>query len=601
MRAKKKKKEDHIKRDGFTCCSTGGKNHKNYVNTIYTLNIDFISDEDVGAGFMTGFQVYDSDGLVYRGKNTQEFYDFLNCLKLKYNLESYNKFSKDSVIIYIDKVLKAYGFFYNHVTSSFMPFNVEIDDFFEIRSYQTWQKDLDNAEAAAKVIQKIVDKVFIPEKHFYLTPNSRTRHHIKAAAKKENCDIATDLYPKNAREYRRLREALYGGICYCPLPGVIKEKKILGLDIKSAYIYSLLTQRFPMSQARKASTDTWEFYMDSPYESSLGVYEITYTTTSNIIHCFKEWTDVKATNLVSGKDVTVILTLDDVDLKTLLTLPRVMVSKVSCKYLEVYDNDYLPHYMVDILVNEYLKKSSIDKDKDLELYSMQKVVLNGIYGNTIKNEGLDYYSSLKSKAAMAPQWGIWTTSYTKKHLLSLALQIEGWLYSDTDSIYCYDTEDNRNKLDEFNKDVNKVMAKFCERTGYIHKELLELGTFELEHEIKKFKALKQKEYLFTIEVENTINTDDGKTIIIKEDKIIVKAAGCNKEEMKLDDRLYKCKMLPVGTKRFPDTNKKPAKTTIDGITYYSESSYFERVFSGRDALAYMIFSQMLEDEVYGDI
>lgn len=584
MRVKKEKKEDHIKRDEFTCCSTGGKNHKNYLNKIYTLNIDFLNDSELEAGFMTSFQVYDCDGIVYRGTIEQDFYAFLNSLKMKYNLEKYNKFSKDSVILYVDNALKAYGFFYTHKTNSFMPYNVEIDEFFEIRSYKLWQKDLENAEMAAKVIQKIVDSVFVPEKHFYLTPNSRTRHLIKEAAKKEECEIAKDIFPENAREYKRLREALYGGICYCPLPGVIKTQKILGLDIKSAYIYSLLTQRFPMSAARKVSPETWEFYMDSPYESSLGIYEITYTTYSNIIHCFKDYTGKKVKNLTSGQDVKVILTLNDVDLKIFLSLPRVHVSKVTCTYLEVYDNDFLPRYMVDRLVYEYLQKSRIDKNKDPELYAMQKVILNGIYGNTIKKQELTYYDSLKSKAFMAPQWGIWTTSYTKKHLLALALQIEGWLYSDTDSIYCYDTEENREKLETFNRDVKKVMTKFCERTGYIHPELLELGNFELEHEIKKFKALKQKEYLFTT----------------KEGKLIVKAAGCNKEEMPLNDLLYKMKMLPVGTKRIPLPRKKPADAIIDGVTYHNECSYYEKIFTEQEALKYMMFLQIMEDEIYGE-
>ena len=126
------------------------------------------------------------------------------------------------------------------------------------------------------------------------------------------------------------------------------------------------------------------------------------------------------------------------------------------------------------------------------------------------------------------------------------------------------------------------MASFCERTGFIHPELLELGEFELEHEIIKFKALKQKEYLFTT----------------REGKIIVKAAGCSKEEMPLVDSLYKLKSLPVGTKIFSFIKDKPSKVEKDGKIYENESSYYELAFKGEKAKMMLTLLAKMEE---GDI
>ena len=576
---KKVKKECKLKRDGFTCCSVGGKNHKNFVNTIFALEIDFFTEESVEAGFLTGWQLYDANGLFKSGETIEDFIYTLQNLVDFYKLEVYNNFSKDSILIYVDNVEKIYGFFLKYVTAEFMPHSCEICRFFEFRSYKTWQKDIVYAKEAARIMQKFVDEFFVPEKYFYLTPNQRTRKLLAKACKEEKSTVAKDAFPENPFAYNVLRSALFGGICYCPLPGVIKEKPILGLDIKSAYIYSLLTQRFPVSKAKEENPENWEFYVKNEFEGSLGTYKITYTTASTIVHCFK---DLNGKNLVSGQNVTVTLTLTNIDLDILLNLEKVYIKEVVCTYLEVYDLDYLPRYVVARLVEEYLKKSHIDKEKNPELYKLQKTILNGIYGNCIKKIDFAYFGSKKNGAYLTPQWGIWTTSYTKQHLLGLSLQMSGWLYSDTDSIYCYDTIQNRNLLKAYNEKTRKIMASFCERTGYIHPELLELGEFELEHEIVKFKALKQKEYLFTT----------------KEGKIIVKAAGCSKEEMPLVDGLYKLKSLPVGTKIFSFIKDKPSKVEKNGKIYENESSYYELAFKGEKAkMMLTLLAKMEEGEL----
>ena len=570
-------RKTELKRDGFTCCSAGDKNHSNFSHQIFALGIFFESKDD--HGIFKGWALYDSNGVVDVGKTKESFIDRLHAISKNLNLKIYNEYSRDKVIIYIDNIEKIDGFFGDYVTDYFSYLTIDLEEFFEFRCYKDFNKKLKSAEEAAVYMQKLVNIVFIPEKHFYLTPNQHIRQVLKDRCLKEKSSIAKEMFPEGVYEYKRLREALYGGICYCPLPGVTKEVPMLGLDIKSAYIYGLLTQKYPMSKPEKVDPNTWEFYVNNSIEGSLGIYEITYTTASNIVHCFKDYTNEKVENLKSGTNVKVLLTLNSIDLGILLNLPKVYIKEVVCYYLEVYTMNYLPNYVIDTLIEEYINKNHIDKDKDPEEYALQKEILNGVYGNMIKKIDFNYFKKKKDKAYLAPQWGIWTTSYCKQHLLGLALQVEGWMYSDTDSIYCYDTDKNRKLLDQYNFKTLGVMRDFCDRYGADFFELCDLGSFEKEYEIIKFKALKQKEYLFT-----ALEYDKKLKKTVK--KIYVKAAGCNKEEMPMTDALYKLKHLPVGSRTF---------------TFSVDGSYYEKTLIGEAARTMLIMLAKLKEEVDGDI
>lgn len=600
---KEKKKKDKPKyNENFVCCPAGDKYHKVYCPKIFTLNIDFFSVPEIEAGFMTRWQVYDSEGLFGAGETIYDFINLLEYLKSTYDLKSYNTLVKDTILFYIDDVKKIYGFFHDYITQSFLPYSCEVNRFFEFRSYKIWQKDIlskeeekqeaaekarKEAEKAAKVMQNLTDNIFILEKNFYITPNKRTRVLLKKDCIKEKSTIAREIFPEDQRKYKRLLEALFGGICFCPIPNVEKKERILGLDITSAYIYSLLSQKFPMSKARIINPKDWKKYLNNKNVGSLGVYTIVYTTGSNLVQCYK---DYKGRNLISGENVKVSITLNNIDLKIILNLPGVKIIEIKCTYLEIYDLDYLPNYVIKRLVEEYLKKSYIDKKKNPSLYKFQKVVLNGIYGNCIKKITLKFYEKKREKAYLAPQWGVWTTSYTKKHLLGLALSLpfNEWYYSDTDSIYCKDTVKNRKLVEDYNNATRKIMTSFCERTGYVHIELLELGKFEVEHEIVRFKALKQKEYLYTYIVKN-----DDKV----EYKLEVKAAGCNKREMPICNALYKLDVLPVGTKIRKTPQNKPKKYEKDDKIYENNCSYYEETLTGEKARKFLeILARMQEGE-----
>ena len=556
---------DIYKNDFLDVIDKSKMNHSKYLKNIYVLDIDFFTYEK--AGYIKSWTLKSVND-EYKGNSYEEFLSVLNYIKYKYDLKVYSKYSKDLIMIYIDELDKIRGFFSEFVTYDFSLY-VQLFDNFEFRSYKNWNKKLKNIDDVIEYMQKLVDEMFIPERYFYMTPNQRTRKRIYKKCKKNNNDIAKQLYPTSYNNYVNLRKSLFGGICYCPYPNKIIEHPMIAIDLKSAYIYSLLIEKHCISKINNVNKSEWEYYIDNEFESSYGIYNITYTTASNIIHCYK---DIDGNNLESREHCTVTMALNNIDLKLLLNMNKVTIHKVECIYLEAYNTEYIPEYLRTVLIEEYIKKNHINKEEDKILYDAQKVILNGIYGNTIKciNSNEEFKAN-KNSASLTPHWGIWTTSYTKQLLLGLTLNLSGWYYSDTDSAYCLDTIENRRKIEKYNEEIRLRVKDFCDKFGYDFNELKDLGTFEIEYEIKKFKALKQKEYLFT-----TVDNE-----------LIVKAAGCSKEEMILDDNLYKVSKLPIGTRIFKFINDKETKCNIDGKEYKSKGSYYEIPLKN-DAAYYMM-------------
>ena len=127
-----------------------------------------------------------------------------------------------------------------------------------------------------------------------------------------------------------------------------------------------------------------------------------------------------------------------------------------------------------------------------------------------------------AKISTIPLWGVYTLSYTKQLVFELATQLVGWRYSDTDSIYCDDTPENRAKLEAFNSKIRAEVKQFCDKFGYDYNILQDLGTFKKEAEIVKFRSFGVKMYAYRkVEL-----NDEGK--IVETDEMHF--AGCTYEQ-----------------------------------------------------------------------
>ena len=519
----------------------------------FTINNEYID----GKGVMNGWELSVASDRTYTGETVEEFIDLLKRFIKELKLSKYKKATKDLIVIYTDNLTKIKGFFKDYITLEFNTIYIQILEFFEFREINKW-KELTDANEIAAYAQYLINTVFIPNKYWYLTPNQIPR---RAIAKACNDDTASKIFPINYEQYLLFRKALFGGICYVPYKNLVVEEPLICLDLTSAYIYDLLIEKHCVSRFVLDDENNWEYYVDSTTKTSLGLYEISYTCSTNKIHCFK---DIEGRNFEIGTH-TVATILTSVDLKTFMDL--VNITDIKCKWLYTCNLDNLPKYMLDELVKQYIKKVDL-KGVDEEAYNLQKPVVNGIYGDCIRDYSTEVmFYDAKRKPSVAPQWGIWCTSYAKKNLLKLATKVEGWVYSDTDSIYCFDNEYNRKLVKEYNAEVKKNLLKFCGLYGYDYSKLKDLGTFKVEKTIRKFRAINQKLYMY--------ETTDG--------KFKLTAAGLDQSTIEVSSEMFNQKRIDWGTRTFK---------------FATDDGYYELQAKGLDAKILSIIQASTMKEQY---
>lgn len=488
-----------------------------YLETPFVLDINIENFED--HGIMTGWRLFSSSE-SYEGKNKKDFLDTLNTITQKYELKNHDGAVEweDRIIIFVDDIRKIIGFF--DVDECFPeeasnPLYVTLG-FFEFRSYEVWQEKL-SCDKALEMLTMVYNDFFIPDKYFYLTPNQRIRKRISKLTKKYKETTAAEIYPQTMDDLDVVRKAIFGGLCFCSCPGVAYDDDMIEVDIKSAYIYTLFIEKHTMSKSKEVNPSTWRSYIDNGTKGSIGIYHIKYTTVHTAVSCFK---DENGDHFPVGEDIEVDAFMCSTDIATLLAMDKVYVKKVECLYLIEYKMGRLGKAMRDVLLEEYLKKASIDEKTDPYRYKAQKVTLNGVAGNCQRLPAAGdkkAFLAARKNPSIAPTWGVWTTAYLRQLIITLAQQLKGWRYTDTDSIYCRDTYENRKKIEETNEIIREHVREFCNELGYDFEKLKDLGQFEIKAEIDKFGAFSAKHYCYHT----------------KDDHFEVKAAGCIKEEMNL--------------------------------------------------------------------
>lgn len=519
-----------------------------YMTKPFALTINSFTYK--GAGYIKGWELATPSFGTITGKDIDSL-----IYSLKYvskDLKTYSQNKKEIILIYTNNIAKAYGFLQSLVEEKFdvngSIFYFQLLEHIEIRPISIWKSELETVDEIQTYANFLFETVFIPDKYFYITINQRTRKALRKDKKACEDNTANNLYPKNYYDFSYLRKALFGGICYCAKPGIVINKPMLALDITSSYIYSLLIEKHVTDKKTKV-------------KDHVKLYAIHYKTKNPMIRWIL---DFNGNNLEIG-DQYVKVVMTDIDFELMKQVAEI----VDYKILETttYSMDYLPQYARDRIVHEYLQKQLLKG----EARAIQKQIVNGIYGDSIRKiEDVKSYKEARKDPYLAPHWGIYTAAYSRRQLLDLALKVEGWYYGDTDSIYCLDTPENRKLIEEFNNKVRAKVKQFCNNFGYDYELMKDLGTFKLEYEIKKFRALAQKEYLFT-----TID-----------DQIIVKASGCNKKEMPLNNKLYIKRHLPIGTIIRSFIKEEHSEIELNGVRYYNYGSYYEVPLSGEQNLYY---------------
>lgn len=509
------------------------------------IGLTILNHTEGSIGYFDGWELAIAPDTTYKGITQQQL---INKLQELWPLKQRTEHTKEKVVIYTQNIHKVQGFFEQYITDAFEDFYCILSDFYEIRPCERWFSAKKDAAYMASQAQKIIDEFFIPEKYFYITPQQRNRKYI---LKHKDCKVADASYPASWNSYCICRKAYFSGILYNPYKeyyfGQYKPEKIMLLDITSSYIFDLLCCKFPSSERRRVKNlDVWEYYISAENVGSLGLYEISYAAPTNMVSCY---TDYNGTKLEPGEH-TVQMVLTNVDLANMLAIGY--VRSVKPVWLYEYDMDYLPKYVVEPIVDAYIAKMQA---KDDDEKAIRKPILNGMSGDACrKYTSEEDFLETRKNPGMSPLWGIFMNAYAKKYLLKLALALEkgSWLYSDTDSIICLDTEHNRTALAEFNSYVSGMVSTFCKNNNYDFNVMSALGSFKEEAKITKLKVWATKTYVY--------KTTDG--------KVVLKAAGLVKDNVVMDDKLFELDELDYTKTKFPIVV--PAEASKTGEGYYAE-------------------------------
>ena len=188
----------------------------------------------------------------------------------------------------------------------------------------------------------------------------------------------------------------------------------------------------------------------------------------------------------------------------------------SAVCVDVYfaEKDYLPRWFTDFIYQCFVDKTNL-KGGDPVLYAIAKAKLNSLYGMCVQHpvkliieenyqtgdydvaEDQDpeqlYEEYIKNRHTVLPyQWGCWVTSYAFRNLFRIGACAGTWLYSDTDS--CYGMDWDEDAILAYN---NEVKRKLTER-GYgavLHNgREYWLGVCEVDGEYSEFICAGAKRY-----------------------------------------------------------------------------------------------------------
>lgn len=187
--------------------------------------------------------------------------------------------------------------------------------------------------------------------------------------------------------------------------------------------------------------------------------------------------------------------LNEIDLKVIMQ--QYDFDYAKCVEVMGARKGYMPKYFRDEVFNIFKEKCELEyeiktlKKGDMSLYNTKKAQLNSLYGmcvtKAIKEEIKEFYEDdetsdhlsgdyyigdcdreklfdkyIKDRNQILPYiWGVYVTSYAMLHLFELSECIDDinkhWIYSDTDSIYSDNWNDE--KLARYNEAVKRELIK----------------------------------------------------------------------------------------------------------------------------------------------
>lgn len=333
-------------------------------------------------------------------------------------------------------------------------------------------------------------------------------------------------------QYKLARQAFMGGITISSYKynGEIVEGNLKHLDFTSSYPARQMKNYFPVGKPM------WYGEIESRDELNtlLKNYCCIFLLTMHNVHikhgvtapyipyskCIHPVNELKVNGkIVYAEKLTIAIT--EVDFKWIekqYTADKMQVTKMM-----IMQKGESPKWLKSKVMQYFNDKCTLKHGAEGETpeeaearkkrYNASKALLNGLYGMSataiirpeyeLDEEGMislkdvtneenvisNYYHSYNS--FIPYQLGVWTTAHARDALMSMieAVGYDHFLYCDTDSVFYLETEENKKRIEEMNKEIK---TDSISKGAFVGDHILGYATEEAP--LKRFKSLHAKCY-----------------------------------------------------------------------------------------------------------
>lgn len=418
----------------------------------------------------------------------------------------------------------------------------------------------------------------------------------------KNCIPNLDLY-------KVLRAVYWGGFTHANLYNSHKVlKNVVSYDICSSYPTVMLCEKYPYKFYKKP-VQRFNYYISHNY-AVLALYRFinlkskinmgyipTYkavTYTDNFIY------DNGKFYTTYGDESILDIWLTEQDLQTIKNIYDYDDILIISDYIYISKKEYLPDGFREFVLKLYADKTELKGVKGrADDYARAKADLNSLYGMTVTApvrtkyklekreviedtsqtdaEQLDDFYKQKRHPIGLYQWGVYIAAYARRNLLKVIEKINprDFVYSDTDSIKVLNGEKYQPLIDNYNAEITLKLQDACKNLKYsIHPKTKEgkikpLGIYEKEWTAKKFKCLRAKTYIYTVnnELNATVAGATKKDVETRLKKLAIET-GKDVYNIFTDDFYIPADELTKLTAMYDDDSH---ETIVDGCKVSAES------------------------------
>ena len=325
--------------------------------------------------------------------------------------------------------------------------------------------------------------------------------------------------------YLMLEQCFHGGFTHANryMINELITDQVRCYDFKSSYPYVMLTERYPMRRFK-------------PYKKLCTIEDLLkqsdkYGFITKLIMIKPRLKDEfnPMPVLQYSKLLRSINTINDNGRVLCAGYVEIYVTEVTLKLISeqyIYDKavcienyyskkEYLPRWFTDYIFKLFTDKCELDGIDPLN-YMLSKAKLNSCYGMCVQKAIQDdieelyhvneyhttsnyteenYEKYRESRARFLPfQWGVWVTEYAMKNLHTLGSMCGSWLYSDTDSVFGSDFDDQA--IEAYNDQCRKKLTANGYGSVTVGDKEFTLGVAELDKICEEFKTLGAKRYAY---------------------------------------------------------------------------------------------------------